>query len=52
MKIVENSRGKAPVFTVTFGLQEGYGDNAKTHTVEEVVTLIETFLKKCAATGE
>jgi len=51
MKIVENSRGKAPAFTVTFGLQEGYGDSSKIHTVDEVVTLIESFLKKCAAAG-
>lgn len=51
MFIVENSRGKAPVFSVTFGLQEGYGDNAKTHTVEEVISLVENFLKARAATG-
>ncbi len=51
MFIVNNSRGKAPVFAVTFGLQEGYGDSSKTHTAEEVVELIEAFLKKCAAAG-
>ncbi len=39
------------MFSITFGLQEGYGDNAKSHTVEEVVDLIEAFLKSCAAAG-
>jgi len=41
--------GIAPKFSVTVGLQEGYGLNAKQHSADEVVGFIEAHLKKCAA---
>ncbi len=50
-KIVENSFGRAPSFAITCGLQEGYGPDAKLHTADEVVSLVETHLKECAASG-
>jgi len=49
---VSGSRGTRRSFTVTFGLQEGYGDAARLHTVDEVVTLIESHLKDKAAAGQ
>lgn len=49
--IVEGSRGSAPRFAITVGLQEGYGPTGKSHTADEVVTLVEEFLKECAASG-
>ncbi len=51
-KVVPGSRGTRRSFVVTFGLQEGYGDKARLHTVDEVVALIERHLKKRAAAGE
>lgn len=51
-KMVEKSRGVAPRFGITVGLQEGYGSSAKTHTSDEVVGLVEAHLKKCAASGQ
>jgi hypothetical protein len=50
-KVVDGSRGKAPRFAITCGLQEGYGSSAKTHGVDAVVDLVEAHLKKCAAEG-
>lgn len=49
--MVEGSRGAAPRFAITVGLQEGYGPTGKSHTTEEVVALVEGFLKECAASG-
>jgi len=51
-KIVQGSRGERRSFAVTVGLAEGYGPTAKTHTLEEVVSLVETYLKNKAASGE
>lgn len=51
-EMVKGSKGFAPVFSVTFGLKEGYGEFAKTHAVSEVVELIEAHLKKCAANSK
>ena len=50
-KIVPNSRGNAPRFAITCGLQEGYGPTAELHAVDEVVNLVEAYLKECAASG-
>ncbi len=50
-KVVEGSRGEAPRFDITCGLQEGYGPNAKLHSADEVVSLVEAYLKECAASG-
>ncbi len=50
-KQVSGSRGKAPRFAVTVGLQEGYGPTAKTHTLAEVVELVLNHLKGCASNG-
>ncbi|MCC7160256.1 hypothetical protein IT399_00805 [Candidatus Nomurabacteria bacterium] len=50
-KLVDGSRGKAPRFAITMGLQEGYGPTAKKHQVDEVVDLVEAFLKAAAAAG-
>lgn len=50
-KLVENSRGIAPKFSITVGLAEGYGPSAKIHTTDEVVGLVEKHLKDCAASG-
>jgi hypothetical protein len=49
---VEGSMGSAPRFEITCGLQEGYGPNAKVHTVDEAVAIIEEYLKKRAAAEE
>lgn len=51
-KVVQGSRGIAPRFAITCGLQEGYGQNAKLHTVDEVVGLVLDYLKDCAASGK
>lgn len=51
-KMVDGSRGKAPRFAITCGLQEGYGPTTKSHTADEVVGLVETYLKECAAAGK
>lgn len=51
-KTVENSRGKAPRFAITLGLQEGYGPTAKKHHVSEVIELVLGHLKECAAIGK
>jgi hypothetical protein len=50
-KIVEGSKGSAPRFAITCGLQEGYGPDAKSHLANEVVSLVEAHLKECAASG-
>jgi len=50
-KIVENSKGKAPRFAITIGLQEGYGPTAKKHEINQVINLIEEYLRECAASG-
>ena len=50
-KLVEGSRGAAPAFAITVGLQEGYGPSGKTHTAGEVTALVEARLKECAAAG-
>ncbi len=50
-KMVDGSRGKAPKFSITCGLQEGYGPTAKKHSADEVVGLVEKHLKDCAASG-
>ncbi|OGM12028.1 hypothetical protein A2V80_01795 [Candidatus Woesebacteria bacterium RBG_16_39_8b] len=49
---VLNSRGERREFKITWGLAEGYGATAKTHTPDEVVALIEDYLKNKAAGGE
>ncbi len=51
-KVVAGSRGIAPRFAITVGLQEGYGPNAKLHTSDEVIGLVLEYLKGCAATGK
>ena len=51
MKLVQNSRGVAPRFAITVGLQEGYGPSAKIHSADEVISLVEAHLKECASTG-
>ena len=51
-RVVEGSQGNAPRFSITLGLREGYGPNAKTHSVEKVVSLTEAYLKGCASRGE
>ncbi|MEW6408164.1 MAG: hypothetical protein AB1465_05760 [Patescibacteria group bacterium] len=51
-KVVIGSRGERREFKVTWGLAEGYGPTAKTHTPEEVVSLVEAYLKNKAAAGE
>ncbi len=50
-KVVAGSRGNAPHFAITCGLQEGYGSDAKTHAVDEVVHIVEAYLKACACDG-
>jgi len=51
-KTVPGSRGTRRSFVITFGLQEGYGDEACLHTADEVVALIERHLKDKAAAGQ
>lgn len=50
-KVFPNSRGPRRSFCVGFGLQEGYG-NARLHSKDEVVDLIESHLKMRAAGGQ
>ncbi len=50
-QVVIGSRGECRNFKITWGLSEGYV-SAKTHTPEEVVSLIESYLKNKAAGGE
>ncbi len=50
-KLVDGSRGTAPRFAITVGLQEGYGPTAKIHSVSEVIGLVLNYLKGCAASG-
>lgn len=52
MRIVKGSRGVAPRFVITIGLREGYGPTAKNHNLDDVVAIIEKFLKGCAANGQ
>lgn len=42
----------APGFRVMLGLREGYGPNAKTHSLDEVVSLIEAYLEARAVAGK
>lgn len=42
----------APEFKIMCGLREGYGPDAKEHTLDEVVSLIEAYLKACAVAGQ
>lgn len=49
-KIIE--KNFAPHFAITCGLQEGYGPDAKLHTTDEVVNLVEAHLKECAASNK
>ena len=51
-KAVPGSCGIAPRFSITCGLQEGYGSDAKLHTVDEVIELVLKHLKDCAASGK
>jgi hypothetical protein len=54
--VAENDNGgrpeAAPRFTVTVGLQEGYGDNGRIHEPGEAAALIADFLKGKAVAGE
>lgn len=50
-KMVPNSCGKASRFAITTGLREGYGPDAKLHISDEVIDLVEAYLRKCAAAG-
>jgi hypothetical protein len=50
-KVVDGSRGAAPRFAITIGLQEGYGPSGKLHSTSEVIDLVEAHLKECAAHG-
>ncbi len=50
-KVVKNSKGLAPCFSITCGLQEGYGPDVKSHKADEVVSLVEAYLEECAASG-
>ena len=51
---MKDSKGEVRAFALTVGLQEGYGDgeNVIVHSVEEAVTLLESYLKQKAAKGE
>ncbi len=49
--IVDGSYGLSPRFAVTVGLVEGYGSSLKHHTIDEVIGLVESFLRKRAMTG-
>ena len=51
-KLVKDSKGPAPRFAITVGLQEGYGPTAKIHTPAEVTELVLGHLKGCAAAGQ
>jgi len=51
-RVVKGSRGEARCFSVTVGLKEGYGVSSTVHTVEEVVNLIENYLKMKAANND
>ena len=51
-RIVNIASGLRRSFTLTVGLRQGYGENAVTHGVEEVVDLIVDHLKSRAATGQ
>jgi len=51
-KLIEGSKGEARSFAITVGLQEGYGPTGKTHSPEEVVSLVEDYLKAKAERGE
>lgn len=51
-KLVVGSRGERREFKITWGLAEGYGLTAKLHTPEEVVSMVETYLKNKAAGEE
>jgi len=42
----------APEFKIMLGLREGYGPDAKTHTLDEVISLIEVYLKQQAIAGK
>ncbi len=42
----------APEFKIMLGLREGYGPDAKEHTLDEVVSLIEAYLKASAIAGQ
>ena len=50
-KTVENSEGKKRSFAITVGLQEGYGEGLKIHSVAEVINLAMNWMKKKAAAG-
>lgn len=47
-KLVPNSKGPAPRFAITVGLQEGYNLGEKTHSVAEVTKIIEAYLRGLA----
>jgi hypothetical protein len=49
---VAGSRGLAPRFSVTVGLQEGYGPDGILHTEAEVAELVWAHLKAAAAAGK
>ena len=50
-KLVEGSRGERRTFSIIVGLAEGYGPEAKIHTADEAVSLVENHLKAKAAQG-
>lgn len=51
-KVIDGSCGTRREFKITIGLSEGYGSSAKTHSADEVISLIENYLKKKAANQE
>ena len=51
MKKIFDSEGVKRPFSITFGLQEGYGDTGKVHSFEEAVDLLKGWMKERASKG-
>jgi hypothetical protein len=47
-KVLQDSKGRAPRFSITVGLREGYGPSAEVHDVGEVVVRVEKYLRDCS----
>lgn len=51
-KIVNGSEGRKISFAITCGLSEGYGDNAKTHSVEDLKSFYKEWVEAKAASNQ
>lgn len=51
-KIVDGSEGRKISFAITCGLSEGYGDSAKTHSVEDLKSFYKEWVEAKAASKQ